>query len=256
LELDVTDERSVDSAISVIVVREGRLDVVVNNAGIATVGLTEAFTVEDVHKLFNTNLLGPVRVNRAVLPQMRKQGSGQLIYISSIAGRLVVPNLGVYGASKFALESYAEGLRYEVAPLGISSVVIEPGAFPTQLMGKMGSPSDLSRVENYGPAGKISQALVEGFEAAFSGEDAPDPKAVSDAIVSAIEGDPDETPFRIAVGADAAPVTEVNFVAEKAQNSLLENFGLGEFVSGSATGAINANHAVNAVNAASTATAA
>src|SRR2546430_10562875 len=119
IEIDVTDDASVERALAAIIETTGRLDVVVNNAGVSYSGPLEAFTLEQVRQQFETNVFSVLRVNRAVLPQMREQGSGLLLQIGSIAGRLALPFLGLYGATKFALEGLTESYRYELEPFGI-----------------------------------------------------------------------------------------------------------------------------------------
>src|ERR1700733_4348819 len=119
LELDVTKEDSVNKAISAAVDRAGRLDVVINNAGFPIIGLLETIPVDQAQSQVDTNFLVCVRVDRAALPQMRKQKSGLLLHISSGAGRLVFPTFGLYCASKFALEAFSEAYNYELAGQGI-----------------------------------------------------------------------------------------------------------------------------------------
>src|SRR5229473_367577 len=122
LELDVTDDASVARAVDAAVAKAGRIDVAINNAGYVVSGLAEAVTTEQAQRLMDTNFLGAVRVNRAVLPHMRRQRSGVLIHISSAAGRIIAPSMGFYCASKFALEAIVETpagerqLRYFVSP--------------------------------------------------------------------------------------------------------------------------------------------
>src|SRR5258708_11862641 len=115
LELDVTDEASVGRAVDAAVAKAGRIDVAINNAGYYLSGLEEAVTTEQAQRLMDTNFLGPVRVNRAVLPHTRRQRSAVLYHISSGAGRVVLPSGGFYCASKFALEALAEAYSYELA---------------------------------------------------------------------------------------------------------------------------------------------
>src|SRR5258708_6580344 len=133
VEIDVTDDASVEQAIKAIIGVTDRLDVVVNNAGVSYSGPLEAFTLEQVRQQFEINVFSVLRVNRAVLPQMRKQGSGLLLQIGSIAGRLGMPFLGLYGATKFALEGLTESYHYELAPFGIDAAMIEPGPYPTSI---------------------------------------------------------------------------------------------------------------------------
>ena len=131
LELDVTDDASVTKAVDQAVSKAGGLDVLVNNAGIGNFGIQETFTPEQVQKLFDVNVFGVLRLNRAVLPSMRKAGSGTIIYISSGLGRVLFPFVGPYAATKFAVEALAEAASYELKPLGIHTHIIQPGAYGT-----------------------------------------------------------------------------------------------------------------------------
>jgi len=116
LEMDVTNDDSVASAIGEALNSAERIDVVVNNAGVAQLGITEAYSIAKMQSLFEVNVFGAARVNRAVLPAMRRQRSGLLIHVSSAAGRIVLPYFGIYCASKFALEALADSYRFELAP--------------------------------------------------------------------------------------------------------------------------------------------
>jgi len=163
LEMDVTDDASVERAIDAAVSKAGRIDVAINNAGYFLTGLEEAVTTEQARRLMDTNFLGPVRVNRAVLPHMRRQRSGMLMHISSGAGRIIVPSAGFYCASKFALEALAEAYSYELAAQGIESVIVEPGAYETPVFGNTVTAADEGRISTYGaikelPA-KVNAAL-------------------------------------------------------------------------------------------------
>src|ERR1700726_1044840 len=149
VEIDVTDDASVERAIAVIIETTGRLDVVVNNAGVSYSGPLEAFTLEQVRQQFEINVFSVLRVNRAVLPQMREQGSGLLLQIGSIAGRLGLPFLGLYGATKFALEGLTESYRYELAPFGIDVAILEPGTYPTAIAAKRQIAADTERAALY-----------------------------------------------------------------------------------------------------------
>lgn len=128
---DVTDDSSVDQAVKRIVKEQGRIDVLINNAGIGIGGALELATDEEISLQMNTNFLGVARVCRAVLPIMRKQRKGKIINVSSIAGVMGVPYQGFYSASKFAIEGYSEALAMEVHPFGIKICVVEPGDFNT-----------------------------------------------------------------------------------------------------------------------------
>ncbi len=126
IELDVNDDASVDRTVDEVISETGRIDVLVNNAGLSIRGLIEAVTVEQTRRIFETNVFAVQRMNRAVLPHMRKRGSGLLIHISSQAGRVVIPGFGMYGASKFALEAMVESYQYELAGEGIESISVQP----------------------------------------------------------------------------------------------------------------------------------
>jgi NAD(P)-dependent dehydrogenase (short-subunit alcohol dehydrogenase family) len=131
--LDVTSEESVAAFVGEVIAREGRLDAVVNNAGIAIAGAVEDTSPEEALAQFETNFFGTLRVIRAALPQMRAQGSGRIVNIGSIAGLLAVPYQGFYSASKFALEGMTESLRLEVRRFGIYATLVEPGDHRTSL---------------------------------------------------------------------------------------------------------------------------
>ncbi len=133
VNMDITDDTSVQQAIAYIVQKSGRLDVVVNNAGVSFTGPLETFTIAQVQQQFETNVFGVWRVNHAAIPHMRAQKSGLLLHIGSIVGRIAFPFLGLYGASKFALEGLVESYRYELAPFGIDAIIVEPGTYSTTI---------------------------------------------------------------------------------------------------------------------------
>jgi NAD(P)-dependent dehydrogenase (short-subunit alcohol dehydrogenase family) len=127
LALDVRDDASVASGVARVIEKAGRVDVLVNNAGIGLAGAVEDTTPEDLVHQLDTNLLGPLRMVRAVAPHMRECGRGRIVQISSLAGRIGVPFQGAYSASKFALEGLSESLALELRPFGIDVVLVQPG---------------------------------------------------------------------------------------------------------------------------------
>lgn len=135
LRMDVSDDTSVHAAVDEIIRNEGRLDVVVNNAGTALAGAVEDTSVAEAKAQFEVNLFGVLRVCRAALPILRQQGSGHIVNIGSIGGLIALPYQGLYSASKFALEGLTESLRLEVRGLGVKVVLIEPGDHRTSLTG-------------------------------------------------------------------------------------------------------------------------
>ena len=133
LVADVTDDRSVERAVAAVLEREGRLDIVVNNAGMGIAGPVENTTIEAARRHLEVNFFGAFRVCRAVLPAMRSQGSGYIVNIGSIGGLVASPYQAMYSASKFALEGLSESLRMEVRPFGVKVVIIEPGDHKTAI---------------------------------------------------------------------------------------------------------------------------
>ena len=227
VELDVTDEASVNRTVDSVVKTAGRIDVVINNAGYVLIGLEEAFTTEQAQKLFDTNFFGSVRVNRAVLPHMRQQRSGLLMHISSLAGRVVVPGFGLYCASKFALEALSQSYSYELAGQGIESVVVQPGAYNTPVFANKINPADPARAETYGPGRELPERLDAGFRAA-----AGDAQEVADAILQIVQTPAGERKlrYRVSPGDSGAGVDQINLVSEQVQKSFFEMFGITEAV--------------------------
>jgi len=137
VQLDVTDENSVKNAIQSILSESGRIDLLVNNAGYGLTGAFEDIGIDEIKALYETNLFGVIRVTQAVLPTMRKQGSGRIINISSGAGRIGYPGGSAYVSSKFALEGLSESMAFEVEQFGIRTVLVEPGFIRTNFAENM-----------------------------------------------------------------------------------------------------------------------
>lgn len=152
LELDVLSETGCRAAVDAVLGKEGRLDVVVNNAGMLMQGISESFSIDQVARIIDTNALSWLRVNRAVLPAMRRQGHGLLMYVGSTTARLHEPFLGPYVASKVAGDALAEIMGMEVGPFGIESVTLVPGAFTTgtEHFAHAQAPAYAAIVEQYG----------------------------------------------------------------------------------------------------------
>ena len=147
IQLDVTDNRQIIAAVEQTILRFGKIDVLVNNAGFGITGAAEAFTEEQVRSQLETNLYAPIAITRAVLPYMRKQRSGRILQISSIGGRIGHSGLSMYQAAKFGLGGFSEALAGEVAPLGIYVTSVEPGGFRTDWGGE--SMSFATKIEGY-----------------------------------------------------------------------------------------------------------
>ncbi len=133
IELDVRNSSSIEKAVTKIIAITGKIDVVINNAGVGITGPLEEIPTEEIKNNFETNFFGPIEVMKAVLPQMRKQNSGLIINITSIAGYMGLPYRSIYSASKGALEIITESLRMEVAPFGIQITNVAPGDFATNI---------------------------------------------------------------------------------------------------------------------------
>ncbi|HYK75300.1 MAG TPA: SDR family oxidoreductase, partial [Pseudoneobacillus sp.] len=146
--LDVTSHESVSTFKKQLVERLPSIDVLVNNAGYASAGFSEEIPLEEYQKQFDTNLFGLIAVTQAILPKMRKQGSGKIFNMSSISGRVGYPSLSPYVSSKFAVEGYSESLRLEVKPYGIDVVLIEPGSFQTNIWSSGNHVTEKSREQS------------------------------------------------------------------------------------------------------------
>jgi NAD(P)-dependent dehydrogenase (short-subunit alcohol dehydrogenase family) len=200
IELDVDKEESVISAIKKVVGDGGRLDVLVNNAGYGQFGCTEDVSVDDFRKQFETNFFSVVRIIQKVAPIMRKQNSGNIINISSVAGRMGLPGSPAYISSKFALEGLGECLRYELGQFGIKTTLIEPGVIKTNFFNSMKvveSKTDPKYKE-------LTDNILAGLKMMV--EMGTPPSQVADVVMKAIHDD--EMLPRYVVGTDAAMFME------------------------------------------------
>ena len=226
VELDVTDETSVSTGVAKAIELAGGLDVVVNNAGVGVIGLQEDFTPEDWKKVFEVNVFGVQRVNRAALPHLRAQGSGLLIHVSSLLGRFVLPFFGPYNASKWALEAMAENYRVELSAFGVDSVIVEPGGYGTDFMANCFRPSDTSRRETYGEMADAPDGMLAGFEQSYASDDAPDPQWIADSVLDLVDTPAGERPFRTVrdgMGM-AAPIEQINEASVAAMTGIYTAF--------------------------------
>jgi NAD(P)-dependent dehydrogenase (short-subunit alcohol dehydrogenase family) len=236
LELDVTDDVSVERAVDATVAKAGRIDVAINNAGYAVSGLAEAVTTEQAQRLMDTNFFGPVRVNRAVLPHMRRQRSGVLMHISSGAGRIVGPSMGFHCASKFALEALAESYSYELGSQGIESVIVQPGPYETPVIENMVMAADEARTNTYGAVKQIP-AKINAALSSMAGN----AQEVADAVLRIIETPAGEKQLRYLVSPETFGVDQINALSKQVQANLLEGLGLAadiKFLKGKAVGSV------------------
>lgn len=229
IELDVLSERSVNDAIAQIVAENGRLDTVVHNAGHMVFGPAEAFTPEQYAALYDVNVLSTQRVNRAALPQMRAQGQGLLVWVSSSSARGgTPPYLGPYFAAKAAMDALAVSYAGEIARWGIETSIIVPGAFTkgTNHFAHAGKPADESRATAYaeGPTADLPQIALKGL-AALEPADA-DVAAVADAMVKVVDTPFGKRPFRVHIDPSSDGAEIVNGVADRVRAELLRRIGL------------------------------
>ena len=226
VDLDVTDDLSVTQAIDEVIRTASRLDVVVNNAGVSFTGPIEAFTLEQVQQQFDTNVFGVIRVNRAALPHMRAQRSGLLLQVGSVLGRVALPFVGLYGASKFALEGLTEAYRYELAALGIDAAIVEPTNYPTHLVANNHSPADRERIAPYAA---IMNTMVPRLGATVANATPPDPQEVANAIAVQIALPTGERPLRTIVTPNTQqrqPLEGINETTRRVSRAFLESLGV------------------------------
>jgi NAD(P)-dependent dehydrogenase (short-subunit alcohol dehydrogenase family) len=195
--LDVTNAKQISALANEIGQRLTPLDALINNAGFALPGFADDITDAELREQFETNFFGATAVTRAFLPQLRRQGSGHIVMISSISGRMGFPGVGSYAASKFALEGWTETLRYELKPLGIQVALVEPGAFETDIWTRNAKLSAGLLDPNSPNAARIPawRSRVEGQRKKA------DPQVVADTIVAALENP--RPRLRYVVGTDA-----------------------------------------------------
>lgn len=208
-EADVTREGEVQRAVSGAIAALGHVDVLVNNAGYGALGAVEELSEEQIQRQLEVNFQGALRVTRAFLPHLRERRAGRILQISSVAGQVGTPGLGIYNASKWALEGFSEALNGEVKGLGIRVVIIEPGAFRTDWAGR--SMDHGAPIEDYAAtAGYVRKALGQ-----FNGKQPGDPDKAARLMLEL--ADMDDPPLRVAFGADA-----FNTIKKKLDTQLAE----------------------------------
>lgn len=220
-ELDVTSDKSTNALVDrILIEEENGLDVLVNNAGIMYVGITEAYSLEQAQEQFDTNFFGVIRTSKALLPLLKRSSDGLIINISSLAGRLVFPYFGIYCASKFALEAYSQALKYELKPLGVDVSIIEPGPYPSGLLYSGPKEDDVTTLESYGEMADVPKAMLQNFDSFYKSDSSPNPQEIPDAILKVIELQKGERPIRQAIGVDYN-TNELNNRTSSIQESLI-----------------------------------
>jgi NAD(P)-dependent dehydrogenase (short-subunit alcohol dehydrogenase family) len=220
VEMDVASDESVRLGVDEILARTGRIDAVVNNAGVSSSGPLEAFSVDQMATLLNVNALGGMRVSKAVLGPMRARRSGQIIWISSTLGRVLRGRGGLYPASKWAVEGLAETLHHQVAPWGVDVTILEPDSYATAHIYKMMRADD----QDVAAAYAAFDAQTNGARRGISQPDyRPDPQEVADAVRHLIGVPAGQRPLRMVVGPDFTDaVVEYNQAYERLRAHLGE----------------------------------
>jgi NAD(P)-dependent dehydrogenase (short-subunit alcohol dehydrogenase family) len=203
IQLDVNDDISVKNAINKIIAENGRIDVLINNAGHGLFSPIEDITLDQVKEQFETNFFGVVRVTKEALPIMRKQRKGTIVNVSSGAGRVGIPVYSAYVATKFALEGLSESMRYELKEFGINIIIIEPGVIRTNFVENMKTAGTRSRSES--PYADLIGRTLKGFGGLM--DNSSPPKLVAEAILNAITSK--EPEIRYVVGDDAKSIMKV-----------------------------------------------
>jgi NADP-dependent 3-hydroxy acid dehydrogenase YdfG len=228
LRLDVTDQASVDSAVQQLLkTTNNQLDVVVNNAGMASAGISESFTAEQVREMFDVNVFGVQRVIRATLPALRAKRSGLVINIGSILGRVTIPFFGLYGASKYAVEAMSDSYRYELSQLGIDVVLVQPSAYPTNMYAAAQQPADGEIAKTYGAVAEVPGKILKTFVTLFQGENAPNPRDVAEAIDKIVSTPVGKRPDRVVVGLPFGS-DAVNNAVNPIQRGTIDSLGLAD----------------------------
>ncbi|MDB5144926.1 MAG: short-chain dehydrogenase/reductase [Mucilaginibacter sp.] len=213
IQLDVTDNGQIQSAVEQTVKHFGRIDVLVNNAGFGITGAAEAYTDEQVRSQLETNLYAPVAITRAVLPYMRKQRSGNILQISSVGGRVGSAGITIYQAAKFGLGGFSEGLSKEVAPLGIKVTCVEPGGFRTDWAGD--SMTYAKSIEGYEDSVDVRANFFKSREFKPVG----DPDKAAKVMIDLV--DSPEPPVHLILGSEAIGIVKHS---EAAKNAELEKW--------------------------------
>ena len=229
IELNVSSQESCDAAMQEIIVKNGRLDVVIHNAGHMVFGPAEAFTPEQLAELYDVNVLSTQRVNRAALPQLRKQGEGLVVWVSSSsAAGGTPPYLAPYFAAKAGMDALAVVYARELTRWGIETSIIVPGAFTggTNHFAHAGSPVDKARVAEYeaGPYAGFADQMREGFASIVPAD--ADVAAVADAIVKVVDTPFGKRPFRVHIDPTQDGAEVVNAVSDRVRAELLRRIGL------------------------------
>ncbi|WP_299530612.1 SDR family oxidoreductase [Ulvibacterium sp.] len=228
IELDVMSSDSAKAAADYIHQSIGHIDVLINNAGMLVFGITEAFTADQLLNVFNVNTVGTHRVNQAVLPYMREQEDGLLIYVGSVTANIISPFQGPYVASKAAQDKLAETTHYEVSRFGIDSVIIQPGAYTqgTNHFPGAQKPNREDVVKDYTPIETLPDELVGNLQRIVAEGEEAHVEDIAKAILYVIETPKGERNFRMVIDPQHHGAEPINEVAQKMQGEFMERLGI------------------------------
>ncbi len=225
LQLDVTDDKSVKDAFRQVQDEKARIDVLVNNAGYDVMGAVEDLSIDEFKSQFETNFFGVIRVTKEVIPIMRNQGGGNIINISSVGGRIVIPLNTAYISSKFALEGLSESMRYELEQFGIDVILIEPGVVKTNFF-ENADVVNINTTNNNKTSlySQLTQKLFEGFEPMLKSDSSSSlPSDVSEVIYQTIESSNRQVRYLVGKDADSIIKTRQNLSDKEFENWIKES---------------------------------
>lgn len=232
IEIDVVSEASCRAAADLILAEKGRVDVVVNNAGMLVLGVTEAFRTEQMLEAYNVNALSWVRVGRAFLPIMRRQGAGLIVYISSSTARMVDPFIGPYAASKAAGDVLAETMHYENSQYGIETVIVMPGAYTsgTEHFKHASHAADVSVSAQYDRINHLPAELPARLVEMQPKDARTDTAEIGEAVCDVVAMAPGERPFRIVVDPQRRNMEALNELHERLQRDSFRRLGIDHLI--------------------------
>ena len=231
VDMDVTSDESVKTAIADVLAKAGTIDILINNAGVMYLGITEAFSIAQAKEQMEINYYGAIRTMQALLPAMRAAKSGLIINTSSLVGQISPPFFSTYSATKHALEAYTQGLRYEVSPFGIDVAIVQPGPFRSGLLASGQAPAHSDVLASYGELANVPTAMGEHFAQFLHSEQAPDPQLVVDAYLALADMPAGQRPTRTVVGITWG-VDEMNTAKQPIQDRVLKEMQLENVLGG------------------------
>lgn len=232
LELDALSESSCKAAAEQVIHEQQRIDVVINNAGMLVIGVTEAFTPEQILSVFDTNAVSWLRVNRAFLPYMRRQNDGLMVYVGSVTSRILSPFQGPYVASKAAGDALAETMHYENSRYGIDTVIVMPGAYTsgTNHFGGAQRAEDRDVEAQYDRINDLPPKLAARLESLNQPGMRTDALEVAERIRDVISLPKGQRPFRVVVDPQHHGAQEINEVAVRMQTDFMQRFGIADLM--------------------------